>query len=68
MKDVDAEYLLPKLKKLCEYWYHGEPFANYSERRGLYIFGSIDGDRVNKNVVNKAVAIWICIQKINTDD
>ena len=67
MKDMDAEYILPKLEELCALWYYGDPFAKYSERRGLYVFGSIDGNVVIKNVVTKAVAIYLCIDKIESD-
>lgn len=61
MKDMDAKYICEHLLKLGPFWYHGEPFAKYSERRGVYIFGSIDGDTVHKNIVTKACAIYLII-------
>jgi len=62
MTDMDAAYICPKLLELCAMWYNGEPFAKYNERRGLYIFGSIDDEKANKNIVTKAVAIYLIIE------
>lgn len=59
---MDKDYIIPKLKTLCGMWYHGEPFAKYSERRERYIFGSMNGTETIKNIVSKAVAIHLIIK------
>lgn len=62
---MDEEYIVPKLLDLAKVMYIGECFAKYSKQRDLYIFGYVNPfGEVTKNIVTKAVAIYIIINKL----
>lgn len=65
---MEAEYILPKLKKLCALWYSdikGKPFAWGKNRLG-YTFGimSNQGRIKIENKVTKEVAMYLIIDKV----
>ena len=65
---MDSTYLVPKLLVLAKLMYGNEPFAKYSERRGVYIFGSmLPFGNVIKNIVHPSVAIYLSINQITND-
>lgn len=62
---MDEEYIVPKLLELCKLMYGNEPFAKYSKRRDLYIFGCIHPfGVVVKNVVHRSVAIYLAVGEL----
>jgi hypothetical protein len=58
---MDSDYIVSHLNKLAKCMYStGEPFAKYSEKREVYIFGVIKPfGKVIKNIVDKSVAIYL---------
>jgi hypothetical protein len=63
---MDGNYITEHLKKLCEFWYFGTPFAKASKDGMKYVFGTKDenGKIKYKNSITKAVAIYLCINKL----
>jgi len=63
---MDEKYIVPKLLELAKVMYsESEAFAKYSERREVYIFGTIHPfGKVVKNVLHKSVAIYLITNKL----
>ena len=59
---MDEKYLLPRLKSLSELMYGAKTFA-YVNKKGKYVFGT----EKQKSIVTKAIAIYICINKLHPE-
>lgn len=58
---MDTEYITTHLKKFCKLMYGGDVFARFNEKRNVFIFGSIVGEDVFKNVTTRSLAIWCAV-------